>query len=490
MCSSDLVFGPFGTDGKHLEQILEFANETDEIYESPGIYGENYVLHEKASGMLAYNPLYVSVTGLPLYNPDEYLNRVSIPAYNFGGQPVSIIANHGFAHDGCMSKCRIGTSSYYHFVVQTMAIDSLNVILWSIQGNATRLTSAFKYELGPVITFDSIYARFSVKTTTYGFPINNPWDPHKDYTLHDVLAEIGKKSSSSTSTTATTSQWFKGRNIQQPICSPSSLKRAVELRYAALKMEESPLELEPFGDLAMRASESVNANSVNMLEFLRDIGHPLDMIPKLSNLLKLRTHAGNYLAVQFGVLPTISDIQDIIGAFRKRKPYLDKCGFSVYNSSSSASASVKLHDFTLEQHLKLAIDDEDSDLDALTERLESWGILPTFENLWDLVPYSFVIDWLIDVGDLLRRVDTRMRLTRLNVRYVTMSVKRQTNKTFEWSAEFPYTGYIQSGYYYRWVSDQCPVPPTSLHASFLEFDHWIEALALLIQRRKSRPTWA
>jgi len=238
----------------------------------------------------------------------------------------------------------------------------------------------------------------------------------------------------------------------------------------------------------MKASEKVNGNSVNMIAFLRDLRDPKALIPKLKNLKKIKTHAGNYLCLQYGILPTISDLNHILEAFKKVKPYIDKNGFTTYSAGHSSSYESGFITDSVSQQIKLAIANEDSLFDALASKLDDWGFLATMENLWDLIPYSFVLDWFVDIGGLLHKVDARLRLARLNIRYVTMSRRATQSIKLPLSSTFPYVGTVEKVQYHRWVSDQCPVPTLSVQTPFEVSGHWLEAGALVITRpkRKSR----
>jgi hypothetical protein len=250
--------------------------------------------------------------------------------------------------------------------------------------------------------------------------------------------------------------------------------------------DKFPIEDKHYGLLAQEASQTVNANNVNMIAFLRDLRKPQELIPKLRNLrkLKLKGVSGEYLGVQYGILPTISDIQAIIRACKAAKAYLDKNGFKTY--TAGWHKEIKQNGLTSEltQRIKLAIEDEDDAFQELIQRLESMGTLPTFVNIWDLVPYSFVVDWFIDVGGLLERVDTHLRLLRLNIRYVTMSRKTKVSGKMPVDVGTTFVGSIDWVHYHRWTSDQCPVPPLSLETTFQDFNTWLEAGALLAQRTK------
>jgi hypothetical protein len=98
------------------------------------------------------------------------------------------------------------------------------------------------------------------------------------------------------------------------------------------------------------------------------------------------------------------------------------------------------------------------------------------------VPYSFVIDWFIDIGDFLERVDTRLRISRLNIRYVTMSLKRNITRKFVFSSSFPFVGTATLVDYSRWTEDQCPLPPLTSSGTTTVSNHWLEAGALIAQR--------
>jgi hypothetical protein len=243
-----------------------------------------------------------------------------------------------------------------------------------------------------------------------------------------------------------------------------------------------------YGDLAMKAVNKVNANSVNMIAFFRDLRDPAAMIPKLRNLSKLKTLADNYLVLKYGILPTIDDLQSIFEAFKRVKPHVDRNGFSVYRATESRTLTSDGIRLDVDQRIKVAIEDEDDEFQMLIQRLDSMGFYPTFQNVWDLIPYSFVLDWFVDVGGFLERVDTRLRIARLNIRYATMSRKdtgmlaiapahSTTNPTF-------YTGSIQAVHYQRWVSDQCPQPPAFAQSETDPLSHWIEGAALIAQRGK------
>jgi hypothetical protein len=274
--------------------------------------------------------------------------------------------------------------------------------------------------------------------------------------------------------------------------SPSQAK--VIISHAVTQVEAGISIPEPvhFGDLAQEASARVNRNNINMIAFLKDIRNPKTMIPKLKNLSNLKTWSNNYLTVKYGVLPTISDLEHIWDAVKRAGPYIDKNGFSTYSAGRTTLVPGVCRVFETdipvisgcEQHLKLALSNEDDGFQRIVEGLDNIGMLPTFENLWDIIPYSFVLDWFIDIGGFLERIDTHLRLERQNVRYVTMSQKESRVISFPLGS-MPYVfGELTRVYYHRWTSSQCPLPPLTLQQEPTPSDHWLEGGALIFQRIK------
>lgn len=48
-------------------------------------------------------------------------------------------------------------------------------------------------------------------------------------------------------------------------------------------------------------------------------------------------------------------------------------------------------------------------LDRSLYQLAQWDLLPTLQNVWDFVPYSFVVDWFLDVEGALASLDNRFQ---------------------------------------------------------------------------------
>lgn len=486
---ANAFFGPMDYQGNSIGVTMTYRDSTDYIDEAKGPYGENFVVHRQTIADVSYNPIWPKIVPAPT---TMYPDRVSVTFVKEGStsaQPVYM--NHGVAAHRRVTM-EIGASavtqtawtvtSPSQFTLTRVTVDKKDV-------NKITYFQTVDYE------FDSIYLGkyFSYKsrsrTNNSGFGDNSmagkaDWSRKQTYdTIRSLLDDV----------TLTVGSWAGGGygTRYSFLGAPSASVLAAKARIAnVVTLDHYPLihriKKEHFGNLAMKASKKFNSNTGNMIEFLKDLRHAKQLIPKLKNLRSLKGLSGEYLAFKFGVLPTISDIKTIVNAVKARGPYFDKNGFETYSAGHTEEYREGDVTVTSKQQLKLAILNEDRGLVEIVHRLDNMGLFPTFENVWDLIPYSFVVDWLVDVGGFLERVDTRLRLQNHDIRYVTMSHKTVTKSELTPSFASPYVGTVELVRYHRWVSDQCPVPPLSVETTFQDFNHWLEASALIIQRKKTR----
>jgi hypothetical protein len=466
---------------------IQFRSKIEAMEEANGIFGENNVEHDKLIGDLEYQPIwrgYIRAPELPMW-PDRVVVPVIDPSRIGDAQHVKMPAPHGYAtNKGVLTYKNSGGDTTNEAFVRNPDNPSLWTF-WSVSYLASlgSVMSISKTEMVSIVRKSNFQCEIAYKNSTYNVPF--PWPKIPAFgskvSFDTLMNFVNQYQENPPSTSTATGSFYKADF--ESILNPSSARDKIDSLVTMFFPEDFPLEDEDYGDLAMRASSKVNANNVNMIAFLRDIRKPRELIPRLRNLRRLAGASGEYLRTIYGILPTIDDLNTIVEAVRKIRPYLDKNGFSTYTASSTRQTNLNGFDYEITQRIKLAIDDTDEEFFRLIQTVDSWGFLPTFENVWDLVAYSFVVDWFVDIGGFLERVDTRLRLARLNIRYATMSRKTRIQGKFTPEPETPFNGSIDWVHYHRWVSDQCPVPPLSLNIQD-SFDHWIEGSALLLQRTK------
>lgn len=477
---SDWIIGPFHPDLSGGFEEIPLPSNFDSITQGDSMYHENDVSHQKVTGSVQYLPIFRDVTPWPSSTLPDRVNWNT----KYASNNAQVYVTPAF---GLASSKKVGRqyNTYPEFVQS--AVEYLTPYCWErflVRRNSqTRVISCERHTCAVTkasvtgITYtDAQWGEWKVAATAEG-----DWSVPRSWL--DVVSLVKKTCTQMGPINTRTTTAYRG--LSSGVFSPTTAKGVID-SFVAPYLEEKnfPLKDMHYGDLAQEASAKVNANNVNMIAFLKDLRHPSELLPKLKNLRKLKTLAGNYLGLKYGVLPTVSDLQNIVDALKRIKPYLDSNGYSTFNAVHSESKSTSSNSYYLEQRIKIAIEKEDNDLVAFATGVESAGFAPTLENTWDLIPYSFVLDWFIGFGDFLERVDTRMRLSRLNIRYATMSRKQRTTVFMTPTLALPLSGTFDVVHYQRWTSDQCPVPPLSLSSNLTSFNHWLEGTALILQRKK------
>lgn len=454
------------------------------LREARGIYGENGVSHAKAEGTVSYNP---SATQFISRAPtDVYPSRIML------NRPMKgpIIAEYG-GPTATMPAFHYLSETYTKRSAFKQTEDGGIIARWGYKNSdSTILESFFRYHFtfanrtANSVTIKSRRTQFT--GLLYG-RTNIDWSTLSAEESF-VIPSPGTESVSNSSAQLTVSQVNVSTmmTVQEVIVDLESICA----REYNLLNKQKHISLD-FGELAMRALESTDYIHTNMISFLKEIPDVKNLIPKLSNLKKLKSLKGidalsdEYLSAKYGLLPTISDLQEIVKAFQKQKAaYLDQNGFRVATSSHFDTQGEVYFTQELAQRLKIAIGTKEIGLFRLTEQLDHFGVLPNFKNLWDLVPYSFALDWLVDVGSLLERADAQIRIESLPIKYCTRSKKKTRTVSMDALTYAPYGGSFQLVQYHRWVSALAPVPPLSLQAPLSLPQHLLEATALILQRRK------
>jgi len=118
--------------------------------------------------------------------------------------------------------------------------------------------------------------------------------------------------------------------------------------------------------------------------------------------------------------------------------------------------------------------------------LDALGMLPSASNFWDLIPLSFVVDWLLNVGDRLKDVESMALLAMLDLNYFVHSYKIVT-PVLEQDYASLNLAQVDAGFlsvYLREVSHEV-APPRSSRFDFRlpsKMPNWLTAGSLLIQK--------
>lgn len=472
--------GPMGSNGVYVGDSVKAEAIPTIFFEERGPHHDNGVYHERVDGVITFDQAAKVLIPSPL---SSYPDRVMV---KFTNRTTTVEAKFGFVGVGAGRQLHASGVIDRHFSLSRTGNGfTLNVLQFN---DRYTMIALYRY-IVTIVSANGLTASCSQRYEYWAskFVGTGGIDMQQKQSRGtvDALADRFTTYFSAPFSVSTTTFSSTMYDLEKGTFNPSLEMTAAALRLARFFQRDYNLPGEmDWGDLVGQASQQVNTTHINVIAFLRDLRNPTQLIPKLKNLRSLKTLADNYLTVKYGILPTISDIRNIIGAFGRLKPNLDRDGFTAYYASHTSTSSVENAEVTVEQHAKIAVGNEDNAFDSLFTGFERVGLLPNLENIWDLVPYSFVVDWFIDVGDFLERVDTHQRLMRFNVRYVTMSRKQEVKETFTSKPGSAIEGSLSLVRYHRWVSDQAPVPPLSLQPSHPGSSHWLEATALIVQRKK------
>lgn len=243
-------------------------------------------------------------------------------------------------------------------------------------------------------------------------------------------------------------------------------------------------EMKDYGTLTAEAAATADSNAANMIAFVRDLKDIKSLIPKLKNLKSLKTHANNYLAVNYGILPTVGDLESIHNALMKTH-WTDSFGNQVLTSGHTVKQTHGSIRLTTIRRMKLIVSNDDSEFSQMVRKMRSSGFYPSPQNLWDLIPYSFVLDWFVDIGSFLERIDHGMRIAQLPIVATTYSQKSIYDMSTileELLPDFAVTAEVIS--YSRNVASDPIKPPLAFNSELTAHQHLVEGGALILTRSR------
>lgn len=121
-------------------------------------------------------------------------------------------------------------------------------------------------------------------------------------------------------------------------------------------------------------------------------------------------------------------------------------------------------------------------IDTLSTFLYSIGLYPTAVNLWDMVPFSFIVDWFLPVGSMLESIDNAFRFdeTHYTFERINYSVTCDCDSRC-------YKG-IRYHYYRRWSESKPPIYGGWMDdyspSARTQTKRFVDALSLIVSLRR------
>lgn len=246
-----------------------------------------------------------------------------------------------------------------------------------------------------------------------------------------------------------------------------------------LKPEDPDL----FGDLAQRCIEQVRYVDVNTLAYVNDFRHIGSLIPKFAQWKKPKTWASAWLTMKYGLGLTIKDTQELADAIHvaaTTASAMQNC--ALLYATRTDSLTTPLGVVFEEDHYKLAVDPYPDSLRDMSRKMMVWGLYPTLTNIWDMIPYSFVLDWFKDVSSLLERIDTQDLVEKFQIHGICRSRKIWiTVPISQLAPGFPGEGSVTLTSYRREIPNHIDLPRWRIDSPE-DFNNWVELLSIFVQK--------
>lgn len=237
------------------------------------------------------------------------------------------------------------------------------------------------------------------------------------------------------------------------------------------------------GELSAKAIQGVEFFSGNGQALIHDVANLNDSFTSTLNDIKgmskgrLKAFASAYLSVHYGYKLLASDIKELSDELIR---------YSGMNNTTSVTAGESYIEDGITYTDRVEIFYEmfgnlPSDLSKLSYLLD---ITPSFHTIWDSIPFSFLVDWCTNIGELCSGIDDFYTIAqRHRVIGTTSSHKKERqftttigNETFD---------VMQTSYVRNCASDWMPIPTFQFNAGVPSIGHAGEVTALMVVNTKN-----
>lgn len=224
--------------------------------------------------------------------------------------------------------------------------------------------------------------------------------------------------------------------------------------------------------------ERMTIPDVNNVENLKDLKRIRESLPPVVDLLKKRNFkslADLYLWYKYTYKTTELDLKAYYNFFRKWLKSSKEVS-NVKRIHLKYTTSIKDNSVSEEVVTRYQIYHEPYNVGVL----RTLGLEINLGNTWDLLPFSFVVDWFINIGDILQRLDHNSVISEMKIRSVMTSTKH-TYRSQPLTA-FACRSYCYGNYYRRSVDRSLPLG--KLEVSLKNPGaHLLDGTALIIARK-------
>lgn len=245
-----------------------------------------------------------------------------------------------------------------------------------------------------------------------------------------------------------------------------------------MMLDEPDVDLvQLLGDATQSAADAAlkfTGNTGSLIKELIQLKETLlDLYKLLQGEVSLDSLADLWLSARFGLKLTYQDTVELAKSFLNE----------VHSPSRLYNVARGGHTQIASARCKLYFDPNTrNQFASVMSKLMEWDLFPSLANVWDIVPYSFVVDWFIDIEGILSSIDSRTYLSVMEVFATCYTVKntwvRRSSTWLGLNGSFRFSHFIR----------ECPTEPYQPYPSFSgslpSFKNIIDGTALIIQQRK------
>lgn len=241
------------------------------------------------------------------------------------------------------------------------------------------------------------------------------------------------------------------------------------------------------GFLIKEAIDNCRALDINTTAYLRDVARIWHAIKPVFDVFKqplsAKAWANLWLTYRYGIRLFIMDSMKIMKAYDSGR-LTQKPNFFKGRSRRVVPATVLGKNASIELHLEIKGSDQGVILDDFFRILRNLDLLVGLENAWDMIPYSFVVDWFIPISKVLEDIDKHLDLVLYDIQDFIYSIK--VKLPVDLPSPMNVTGNVELKHYKRWRED--PEYSLSVHPYALgegiNMTHAADGMALMIQRSR------
>lgn len=270
------------------------------------------------------------------------------------------------------------------------------------------------------------------------------------------------------------------------------------LQRLVARLDEVADELYDDGELSLEGAESVRTANINTVLYLKDFAEIGSLAKSLTEFASaelkvrpvLKAASAAYLALHYGVRLTRQDTDELAAG-------IDRIDFdhSYQTVGASHSEVVSLPgwpdipvqvDYRLTARIRNWTDEQLFFLDKvkkLRRAMYELDVVPSIANIWDAIPFSFLVDWIVPIGDQAERLESSHYMQTLQLQ------KAFYSRRYTWSWDLSetsrngnlYRGRVRYGYYRRRVATSFTEPLFRAERPQGSFTHAVEGSALFVQ---------